>query len=1388
MLGEPIARPSILNEHPAFIEGPSLLHHLVQRSSSAGEPAIDFLENGLRKTLSYESLHALSDDLAADIIHSLVGLEYASTIVPVFLPQGTDLYIALLAILKAGKAFCPISLDTPDERLKFILKDLSANIIITTRTHQAVLGHLDNVKILLADQLSPSPKIDRRPATPCIQTNNLAYVLYTSGSTGLPKAVSVSHRAATQSLLAHHRHVPSFERFLQFAAPTFDVSIFEIFFPLFRGRTVVGCSREQMLSNLPAIMNELEVDAAELTPTVVSNLLQGRKSVPKLRLLLTIGEMLTRAIIDEFGGNSNKTSILWGMYGPTEAAIHCTLQPNFQTHSSAGHIGFPLDTVSAFVMVPATEANIPNSTEVLPIGEVGELVLGGPQIADEYLNRKELTAASFIQHPKFGLLYRTGDKARMLPSGTLECLGRIATGQVKLRGQRVELGEIEQAILRIDGCHSASVLVIDDNPVAFCTTDSQHVSRNIVVQNCKRWLPSHMIPTDVVLTSCMPQLSSGKIDKKALESRYRHEHRTTELRPAYPMSPIHQIIQRVLNRDISLETSLSSAGIDSLRAIQIASKLQQEGYDLGATDVLSATSIDSLISFFGNARVTPEQSPQTSISFPKETLPSRLEQYSEDITDVIPCTPLQESMLAETFARPDAYCNWIEIELSTYHTFSEIQRCLEDLAAANEIMRSGFFATSTSTQSSFAQIIWKTMDETQIYEVTWFSRKFSLGSVESLLRPISIQVNTKLDKPRILFQLHHSLYDGWSFDIILCDLSNLLRRQTNDNRPQYREVVNFYLQERHGERHAASISYWMNILEGYSPRPLPNFNGKTLHDGPLHSISGESSVSAPSLYERASEYAVNPQVFFQAAVMYMMASFHGTSDVVIGTVTSGRTIPVTGIERIVGPCIASLPLRVDISDAANVRAILDDIQTSNRDMLQHCTLALRDIQKLCGLHSKIPLFDTLFVWQESLFSDALAQSGIRILDSADELEFKLILEFEPRPGSIHYKTTFDPRTIPEAQVLHLSAQIDELVQFFLRSANSNFDSIRRCFSTRSLSIANPTPLQEDIRHGPAHAVERWASEAPDRTALLFGTVVSGIMEPSLELTYNVLNTRANQLAHALLMRGASKDELICVLIEKSINLYVAILAVQKLGCGYLPIVPETPLERTSQIIADAHVKICISESKTPNRHPIAHFCEILDLDKTDLSRYSHQNLDVTYDGSRLAYAIFTSGSTGIPKGVLVTQDNLMSNLKFLYKLYPTSYDGRLLQACSQAFDVSAFEIFFTWYAGMCLCVAAKDDLYKNFEDSIARLEITHLSLTPTVASLVRPSRVPSVRFLVTAGEALTEHVRRQWAGKGLYQGIFLCPNFIDLSNTSQVTVLQKRQTFAPSVHPSLATI
>lgn len=1347
---------SILNEEPVLLEGPDLLHHLVAPPSTA--TAIDFLEHKSKwRKFSYKTLHSLSDTLAQKITESLQRLENASAVIPVLLPQCPELYIVLLAILKAGKAFCPLNLDTPAERLDFILNDISADLLITDSLHGQASHLTRNITTLYVDQdalqggghLIPQSKVS---------TNSIAYVLYTSGSTGLPKAVSVSHRAITQSLLAHDRHIPHFTRFLQFAAPTFDVSIFEIFFPWYRGGSLTSRTRCLMLEDLPGSIRLLKADAAELTPTVVSNLLEGRSSVPGLKLLLTIGEMLKPDVVEEYGSSATQDGILWAMYGPTEAAIHCTLQPCMCNVASTQLIGLPLDTVSVFIAAPTSTKGLPWTLSILPRGEEGELVIGGYQIAEEYINRPELTRASFIHHSQYGILYRTGDRARLRSDGMIECLGRVNKGQVKLRGQRVELGEIEQVALKAKGCRAATVSIIDDVLVAFCATGHHEVARAEIVALCKQWLPAFMVPGEIFVLSRMPQLPSGKIDEAALVALYRQsmqERDPKEVENDYAGShPVLGLLRDHFKRALMPQSELAATGCDSLQAIRLASALRSKGYDLTALDILSAVTVRDILQLTdvaqnSNGHSTPDES-ETGRTIHLDI--AELESLRSQISDVLPCTPIQEAMLAETLARGDAYCNWVELELSSSSSFEQIKGAFQELARRNEILRSGFYAAATHV-GAFVQVIWHTLDDSHFHDVRELSRQFALGPTDLLYRPMSIQVCTRLGKPRLLFQFHHALYDGWSLDLVIKDLADLLSDKQLNDRPQFREIVRYHIDRDHTSRDLDS-KYWVELLRDRPNGSLANLNGCNVPKATTRCFASRSSIELATLRDRSRELMISPQVWFQAAVAYITTLYTGSDDGIIGNVTSGRTIPVTGVEGIIGPCIASIPFRLRMGDMTNVRDVLYETQRQNRKSLEHCSLPLRDIAKLANVHKGTRMFDVLFVWQQPVIPTPSSSVAPRIIDSSDELEFQMTLEFEPHSDHISFRATFDSSTIPEEHITTLSRQIDDVVRWFLHNVDNRATEIATCFSEDVVSVANPIPRQYPVQRGPAHAVESWASETPDRVAVSFFQRVNGTLKLKDTATYSTLNNRANQMARALQLEGVRSGCLVAIIMEKSLHLYIAILAVLKLGAGYLPLVPDLPESRIRTVVGEARVAVCITDSSSlPHLQQISSLT-FLNMDSIDLNVHTKNNIDVAYDGANIAYVVFTSGSTGVPKGVLVTQDNLMSNLQYLSTIYPFKSTSRLLQSCSQAFDVSVFEIFFSWHTGMSFCTAVKDDLFSDFEGAINQLGITHLSLTPTVAALVDPDNVPKVEFLVTAGEAVTEHVRRKWAGRGLYQGKF----------------------------------
>lgn len=1082
---------SISNPSPCTLPGPQLLHELALSGANGSNPAIEFLAaDGSIHCLSYSSLDRLSSKLAAEILSaSAAGTNHAQKfVVPVLLPQSVELYISQMAILKAGGAFCPLNTDAPPDRIEFILKDVAASVVITQDALAARVPRDEHLAVIKVDEIETNDTNDTSFIEPVVDSSptDLAYVMYTSGSTGRPKGVGVSHLAATQSLLAHNDLIPHFSRFLQFASPTFDVSVFEIFFPFMRGVTLIGSDREQMLLDISHVMTEMKVDGAELTPTVAGELLRTRAAAPFLRVLLTIGEMLTKHVVEEFGQSEDSVGILHGMYGPTEAAIHCTAATHFSARSRVNLIGEPFKTVSAFIMSMEPNDKSYPGLQPLPLGEIGELVVGGPQLADGYINRPEENAKAFIESPEYGRLYRTGDKARMLPSGEIECFGRLSSGQVKLRGQRIELGEIEHVICRAQDVRSAVAIVSGGCLVAFVLVNDKGTTDRALRDICRQWLPRFMVPGEFVLVNEFPQLPSGKIDRKALEANFLHHRNASQSVDQQQVrdeieKTIASCVVDVLGRNVSPEESLTAAGLDSLAAIRLASHLLGAGIRLDVAHLLEADCVDGIWQFAKDMEKT-QTTEDTQAGLKKirqlvaDAGAARIESLglSSQVSGIEPCSHIQQAMLLETVRHPKAYCNWIELEFRRSKSIDStaVQNAFVQLFQQNPLLRSGFVEIGLKDHS-YARFTRETLDDQLVLERDAFDYDLLLVEKQDFLQPVRIQLKETQENLRVLVHIHHALYDGWSWQLMLQDLHRLLLGEDLPAKPAYSVVTEFFIEHKLSGSANDSTVFWRDQLQGVSGASIPNFHGKIDVSPSTQEATRVLKVSVSKLNDASQRLRVSRQTIFQAAYCYILSSYLGFDDVVFGTVFSGRTLPVEGIEAVLGPCIRTLPTRMDLGKMKSVTDLLLAIQNMNLKSLEHGSLPLQDIKKASGIDMHLSLFDTAFVWQESFWSNDEHRDLFREVGAAEFLEFALLLEFEPRQDNIYAKATYQESTLPFEQAQILLEQIDHVASILVDSPTLLINQIGGHLPLATLSISTsefeqlqglqfPIPGVEDI--------------------------------------------------------------------------------------------------------------------------------------------------------------------------------------------------------------------------------------------------------------------------------------------------------------------------------------
>jgi len=738
-----------------------------------------------------------------------------------------------------------------------------------------------------------------------------------------------------------------------------------------------------------------------------------------------------------------------------------------------------------------------------------------------------------------------------------------------------------------------------------------------------------MMPNDVILVENLPRLSSGKIDRATLKTSYlnnRDENATGDRTIDDLEALVTEIASKVFRHGIHSRNSLSREGLDSLSAIHFASQLRSKGFNVGAIDILSAYDIAELCS---TLRSKQNSSKPDNVAFLHKCHDLRaavmkifeLQEFCSQIADILPCTPLQNSMLVETSLNPQAYCNWVELEFSDLYSVQDVMIALQKLIAGNEILRSGFIALENAT-TAYAQIIWDAVSPGQILTVETFDRDFRISDPNLLLQPFKLKLVNTQGGCRALFQIHHALYDGWSLDLILNDLDEILQAKDPCQRIQFRKVVEHHTvlaQEITALDQARD--YWEARMAGYHPVAIPKLYGRQILS-PIMRTSVYVVAFSPS--DIRCNLDVHPQAVFQVALAYLLSLYLGTRDVVFGSVTSGRTIPVHGIEAIIGPCIATLPMRVQFTKTCAVEGLLHSVQTANRQALEHCELPLQDIKRLSGIHPGQRLFDVLFVWQESQVSTTGRSTTVRQVDSEDFLEFNLVVEIEPCSNHVNVKVRYRESMWPQVQINSFLEQLNQIVSHLVMGHQMSLLNFASSLSESTLSIANPEPTRRTSTSSLASYVENKARASPGRPAVTVATVEKDYQITTETLTYQELNERANKLAYFLLDEGLRPDDLVCVFMEKSLDLYIAILATIKAGAAYLPLTPETPQSRVELILQEANVQICLSRSTSPVFVRSSEFRTTVEVDNVNLTRYPTTNLVMPYIGSNLAYAVFTS--------------------------------------------------------------------------------------------------------------------------------------------------------------------
>jgi len=1330
--------------------------------------ALDFLHlGGARTVWTFDTLNRKANDIAHALIDAGVEVE---DIIPIHVVKDPLFYASMLGVLKAGAAFAPVHPGLPDARKRLMLEELNANLVLITRGSPLPNGITKASTLDVGALMSVGTD---KPFVSGLADTNLAYCLFTSGSTGVPKAVSMEHRAPMHTVESSRSLVPwsSQSRLLQYAATTFDMCYYDCFLAWTFGFTLCSAEQHLLLDELPNAINTLHASLLDLTPSVATTL--SRKEVPAVEWLYCIGESMSPNIVNEWEGACVNS------YGPTESAFCTTIHP-VTKDIKASVIGRPFPSTS-FAVFP-THGDFPS-----PILSTGELFIGGAQLARGYLGKADLTGQKFI--PKQGQrYYRSGDLVRMLADGNFEFIGR-ADDQVKIRGLRVELDEINNVLQHSCTDVTAVVTLIlkkdasaQEQLVAFVTERAQHGNdkrpdtQKYLREIAQDRLPMYMVPRFFIFIDRLPLSPAGKMDKKALGELFRatmnqesvcngtdldRKHHWTEAETS-----IRNVFTHLSNSPaeaVSPTTTIYQLGLDSISAVQIATALRDQGYAVYAADIMRYLTCVDIAAHLGGGE-TRTRSAQDGFdfrSFDEKHRPYVLEACDardQAIAAILPCTPLQKGMISQMLAQDGAvYMNHLRMRLDDDVDLHKLEQAWRSAMVVHQMLRTGFVDLKDK-DSPFGMVKYSpdatdlpwtasSNDDTPAKHSAWrdsFQRKAS----KELHRPPwglrTVRSNHACHLDLVIF---HALFDAQSLQSILHTVVIAYKDRSLPRQAAIEPLLDEIL-HRSGDLGGKGNIFWKRLGEHAAPCRFPNLTPLRLESSrPIVHVH-RSRSSLVHLEQGCRRANTTMQSAGIASWLSLLSAYTGEPAVTCGVVLSGRDSQAADA---VFPCINTVPFAHEVmSDSSKM---LEAVTFSVSELQQHQHIPLNEIQRIMGFPTQ-PLFDSIFAYQKI----PVADNEDRIWTVVDEnasIEYPVSIELEPKQGHLEYRLTFAPHNIPPEQAALMLEQFDHLMQSFL-CENSGL-------SSTDTSLYSVTPAQQPTLPSEARLlhdfVEMTARKYPQRTALEFARSMDGNKYSADSWTYSELDAEGNRIANLLIAEGVQPGELVGICFDKCPQASFAMLGILKAGCAFVAIDVGAPAARQSFIVKDSRAAAVLSMAARSKAFidDVAVPCLNLDgMDTTSLQSCKPALARAVTPQDR-SYCLYTSGTTGTPKGCELTHENAVQALLAFRRLFAGHWTdkSRWLQFASFHFDVSVLEQFWSWSVGICVVSAPRDVIFEDIANSIRTLRITHIDLTPSLAQTLHPDEVPSLceGVFITGGESLKQEILDAWGPKGvIYNG------------------------------------
>ncbi|MEH1943735.1 MAG: amino acid adenylation domain-containing protein [Nostoc sp.] len=1324
--------------------------------------------------LTYQQLNQRANQLAHHLRSLGVGPE---VLVGICLERSLEMIVGLLGILKAGGAYVPLDPAYPSERLAFILEDTQTPVLLTQEKlvknlppHQAQVVCLD---------LGWEANIENSQENPVNETtpDNLIYVIYTSGSTGQPKGVTIAHRGICNQLCWKQTTfgLTQADKVLLTISFSFDPSVWQIFWPLcFGGQLFVARpGGHQDTAYLVRVITEQQITVLALVPSILRVLLE-EKGIENCRFIRHItcgGEALPGELIERFFAKLNLDNVLHNCYGPTEASIDTTFWTCQRgTNYAIAPIGRPINNAEIHIF----DENL----QPVPIGESGELHIGGIGLARGYLNRPELTIEKFIFNPfsseTGARLYKTGDLARYLSDGNIEFLGRI-DHQVKIRGFRIELGEIEAILGQHPALTQTLVIAREDVPgdkrlVAYVVASPEQIPSQVELRRfLETRLPEYMVPSFFVFLDTLPLNPNGKIDRRALPAPDTSDIRLSTFVP--PQNSTEEVLAGIWAKILRLEQvgihdNFFELGGHSLLATQVMSLVRQVfRIEIPLQLLFENPTIATLAQAMPTATRNGNAQNQTSENDPQnQTIPQITNRES------VPLSFAQQRIwfLEQLEPNSPAYIVSNAQRLTGKLNVGVLQRSLDAIVVHHEALRTNFIR---SPDGSPIQVIGTPRPvELKIIKVTKEQIEFLLNqevqhpfNLESdlMLRATLLQVEE--EEHILLLMMHHIASDGWSIGILWQQLTALYEAFLSSKPSplaklpiQYADFAVWQQQWLSGEVLSKQINYWKTqlagantVLELPTDRPRPPVQ---TYQGAAQSLMLPQTLSA-SLTELSHQEGITLFMTLLAAFGTILHRYTGQEDILIGSPIAGRNR--SEIEGLIGFFINTVVLRTDFADNPSFRSVLNRVRQMALDAYAHQDMPFEKLVEELQPErdtSRNPLFQ---VWFNMLnFRDiqlelpGVAIEPVSMLETASK--FDLTLYVTEQNQGIKLDLVYNTDLFSSERMMEMLHQFHHLLNQIVAAPESQISLYSLVTPEARPLLPEPQAVLPEPRYELATTMfTSWVNRTPEHSSLRQGFRT---------WNYGELGKSAQTLARVMLSYGVERGDVVAVFGTRSFGLIASMLGVLLSGGVLLTLDPKLPSDRQRLMLQEAKAKyILYIDGQRPEDENIWKSLTIIcvnpdtgeAINSIKKSPEAVNLPEIAADDA--AYIFFTSGTTGVPKGVLGCHKGMAHFLNWQRQTFEINQQDRVAQLTGLSFDVVLRDIFLPLTSGATLCLPEEED---NLEPTkiLRYLEDEQISVLHTVPSLAQLwlANVPSgislrnLRWLFLAGEPLKETLVLRW--------------------------------------------